>query len=75
AASMRNYMKWETIDSQQYLNIDVSLNIALEIYTPPFTLMPVSAVEGPGNIMLRLLIDRLIPLLIRQLLQNYEEWI
>ncbi|GFP81585.1 hypothetical protein PHJA_000301800 [Phtheirospermum japonicum] len=48
-AFMRNNIKWESFGSEQFLNVDVKLNLVLEIYTRPFTLLPVSAVEGPGN--------------------------
>lgn len=49
-ASMRNYLTWDTRDSQLCLNIDVKLKLSLEIYSPPFTMLPISAVEGPGNL-------------------------
>ncbi|KAL3818391.1 hypothetical protein ACJIZ3_004296 [Penstemon smallii] len=48
-SSMRNHIKWETIDAEPFLDVDVKLNLILEIYTQPFTLLPISAVEGPGN--------------------------
>ncbi|KAI3468463.1 hypothetical protein Pfo_025126 [Paulownia fortunei] len=75
SASMRNHIKWETIDAEQFLDVDVKLNLILEIYTQPFTLLPISAVEGPGNIVMQALVDQLVPLLVQQLLQDYEEWI
>ncbi|KAL7159743.1 hypothetical protein ABFS83_01G048200 [Erythranthe nasuta] len=75
SASMKNHITWETIDTEQFLNVDVKLNLVLEIYTQPFALLPISAVEGPGNIMMQTLVDKLVPLLVQQLLQNYEEWI
>ncbi|CAI9106137.1 OLC1v1005218C9 [Oldenlandia corymbosa var. corymbosa] len=52
AASMRNHITWATIDSESFLDVDVKLNITLEIYTYPFTFLPESAVEGPGNLYL-----------------------
>ncbi|XP_073156598.1 uncharacterized protein [Henckelia pumila] len=45
------------------------------IYTQPFTMLPVSAVEGPGNLMMQALVDQLVPLLVQQLLQDYEDWV
>ncbi|CAA0814938.1 Protein of unknown function (DUF1997 [Striga hermonthica] len=75
SAFMRNHIKWESVGAEQYLDVDVKLNLILEIYTRPFTLMPISAVEGPGNKMMQTLVDQLVPLLIKQLLQDYEEWI
>ncbi|PPD76430.1 hypothetical protein GOBAR_DD26647 [Gossypium barbadense] len=45
------------------------------IYTRPFILLPTSAVEGPGNIMIQALLDRLVPLLLQQLVQDYSNWV
>lgn len=75
AASMVNHITWETVGSQPFLNVDVKLNISLEIYTMPFTMLPTSAVESPGNIMMQALVDRLVPLLLQQLLQDYDNWV
>ncbi|XP_044463779.1 uncharacterized protein LOC123194574 isoform X2 [Mangifera indica] len=49
--------------------------LSCKIYTQPFTLLPVSAVEGPGNLMMQALLDRLVPVLLQQLLQDYIEWL
>ncbi|KAH6831243.1 DUF1997 family protein [Perilla frutescens var. hirtella] len=75
SASMRNNIKWEAIDSEEFLDVDVRLNLVLEIYTQPFAVLPPSAVEGPGNIMMQALVDKLVPLLLQQLLQDYEKWV
>ncbi|XP_059663023.1 uncharacterized protein LOC132308807 [Cornus florida] len=75
SAFMRNHITWDTNDSEPFLDVDVKLNLALEIYTMPFKLMPVSAVERPGNLMMQALVDRLVPLLLQQLLQYYEKWV
>lgn len=75
SAFMRNHMTWDTNDSESILEVDVMLNLTLEIYTRPFTMMPVSAVERPGNLMLQALLDRLVPLLLQQLLQDYGKWV
>ncbi|KAL8521573.1 hypothetical protein ACS0TY_011918 [Phlomoides rotata] len=75
SASMRNHIKWETIDAEHVLDVDVELSLVLEINTLPFTLLPISAVEGPGNIVMQALVDQLVPLLVKQLLQDYEKWI
>ncbi|KAL2926629.1 DNA repair protein RAD16 [Bienertia sinuspersici] len=50
AATMKNFITWDDTDSESFLDVDVKLNITLEIYNRPFTLLPVSAVEGPGNL-------------------------
>ncbi|KAL1830543.1 hypothetical protein ACET3Z_000194 [Daucus carota] len=75
SASMTNTITWDTRDSDSYLNVDVRLNISLEIYTRPFSLLPVSAVETPGNLMMQALVDRLVPLLLQQLLRDYDKWV
>lgn len=75
SASMRNRITWDTNDSDQFLDVDVKINLTLEIYTRPFTMLPVSAVEGPGNLMMQALLDRLVPLLLQQILQDYEKWV
>ena len=75
SASMVNRITWETVGSQPFLNVDVKLNISLEIYTMPFTMLPTSAVESPGNLMMQALVDRLVPLLLQQLLQDYDNWV
>ncbi|KAK6782733.1 hypothetical protein RDI58_020529 [Solanum bulbocastanum] len=75
SASMVNRITWETVGSQPMLDVDVKLNISLEIYTLPFTMLPTSAVESPGNIMMQALVDRLVPLLLQQLFQDYDNWV
>ncbi|KAM7268832.1 hypothetical protein ACFE04_010998 [Oxalis oulophora] len=74
SAFMRNRMTWDTNDSESFLELDVKLNLTIEVYTRPFTLLPASAVERPGNLMMQALVDRLVPLLMQQLLQDYDTW-
>ncbi|KAG6774246.1 hypothetical protein POTOM_021598 [Populus tomentosa] len=50
SAFMVNYMTWNTNISEPFLEVDVKLNLMLEIYTQPFTLLPTSAVESAGNL-------------------------
>nr|XP_029122162.1 uncharacterized protein LOC105050903 isoform X7 [Elaeis guineensis] len=45
------------------------------VYTKPFSLLPLSAVEKPGNLLMQGLLDRLVPLLVEQLLNDYRTWI
>ncbi|KVH88874.1 Protein of unknown function DUF1997 [Cynara cardunculus var. scolymus] len=47
----------------------------LHIYTRPFSLLPTSAVEAPGTLMMQALVDRLVPLLLQQLIQDYGQWV
>lgn len=72
---MTNYITWCTKDSEPYLDVDVKLNLTLEIYTPPFSMLPTSTVEVPGTLMMQALVDRLVPLLLQQLIQDYEKWV
>ncbi|KAK4558701.1 hypothetical protein RGQ29_008120 [Quercus rubra] len=67
SASMLNHMTWKTNDFESFLEV--------EIYTRPFTMMPVSSVERPGNLMMQALVDRLFPLHLQQLLQDYDKWV
>ncbi|XP_030948790.1 uncharacterized protein LOC115972600 isoform X2 [Quercus lobata] len=67
SASMLNHMTWETNGFESFLEV--------EIYTRPFTMLPVSSVERPGNLMMQALVDRLFPLHIQQLLQDYDKWV
>ncbi|KAJ1379099.1 hypothetical protein SESBI_47200 [Sesbania bispinosa] len=50
SAFMINHMTWGDSDAESFLEVDVKLNLTLEIYTRPFTMMPISAVERPGNV-------------------------
>ncbi|XP_004498600.1 uncharacterized protein [Cicer arietinum] len=79
SAFMINHMTWGDGDgdgdAESFLEVDVKLNLTLEIYTPPFTMMPISAVERPGNIMMQALVDKLVPLLLQQMLKDYDEWV
>ncbi|KAJ9146279.1 hypothetical protein P3X46_028564 [Hevea brasiliensis] len=74
SAFMVNRVTWNTTDSEPFLEADMKLNLTLEIYTEPFTLLPTYAVEGPGNLMMQALVDRLVTLLLQQLLQEYDKW-
>ncbi|XP_071693358.1 uncharacterized protein [Rutidosis leptorrhynchoides] len=75
SAEMTNYITWCTNNSEPYLDVDVKLNLTLEIYTRPFNMLPTSAVEAPGTLMMQALVDRLVPLLLQQLIQDYERWL
>lgn len=75
SAFMINHMTWGGDDAESFLKVDVKLNLTLEIYTLPFTMLPTSAVEGPGNLMMQALVDKLVPLLLQQMMQDYDEWV
>lgn len=74
-AEMTNYITWCTKNSEAYLDVDVKLELTLEIYTRPFSMLPTSTVEAPGTLMMQALVDRLVPLLLQQLIQDYERWV
>ncbi|CAK7346952.1 unnamed protein product [Dovyalis caffra] len=74
SAFMMNYMTWNTSASEPFLEVDVKLNLMLEIYTQPFILLPTSAVESAGNLVMQAVLDRLVPLLLEQLLLDYNKW-
>ncbi|KAK8317957.1 hypothetical protein V6Z11_A13G141200 [Gossypium hirsutum] len=74
-AIMINHITWDTNMFEPFLEVDVKLNLRLEIYTRPFILLPTSAVEGPRNIKIQALLDRLIPLLLQQVVQDCSNWV
>lgn len=74
SASMRNYITWQENGGETLLDFDVNLELVLELYTKPFSLLPLSAVEKPGNLVMQGVLDRLVPLLVQQLLQDYNSW-
>nr|KAJ0217526.1 hypothetical protein LSAT_V11C300110980 [Lactuca sativa] len=49
SAEMTNYITWCTKNSEPYLDVDVTLDLTLEIYTQPFTMLPTSAVENDAS--------------------------
>lgn len=75
SAFMRNHITWEVDGSEPCLDVDVNLRLSLEVYTKPFSLLPISAVEKPGTLIMQGLIDRLVPLLAEQLLKEYGIWV
>ncbi|CAH2077397.1 unnamed protein product [Thlaspi arvense] len=71
SAIMTNCMTWNIEGPEPFLEVDVRLKIS----TRPFTMLPVAAVEAPGNLVMQTLVDTLVPLLLQQLLKDYDEWI
>ncbi|KAJ7539370.1 hypothetical protein O6H91_11G089500 [Diphasiastrum complanatum] len=74
SASMRNHLTWNGSLDKKVMDVKVELNVSLEIYTLPFTLLPISAVEAPGNVIMQALLDRLVPLFLDQLFDDYKRW-
>ncbi|KAF7044737.1 hypothetical protein CFC21_053927 [Triticum aestivum] len=76
SAVMTNRITWgDNGDQEPCLDIDVYLEVTLEVYTKPFSLLPLSAVEKPGNLLMQGLLDRLVPMLGEQLLRDYHSWV
>ncbi|GBG60597.1 hypothetical protein CBR_g8618 [Chara braunii] len=75
SASLSNRLHWEPMGSRQLLlKNDVNLSVSLEVFTLPFTMLPISAVEVPGNTLLQALLERLVPLFLQQLKDDYTAW-
>ncbi|XP_042443568.1 uncharacterized protein LOC122028760 isoform X2 [Zingiber officinale] len=49
--------------------------LSCRVYTKPFSLLPLSAVEKPGNLVMQGLLDRLVPLLAEKLHSDYCAWV
>ncbi|CAN6444926.1 unnamed protein product [Victoria cruziana] len=47
---MRNHIRWNENCPEPFLDIDVEVAVLLEVYTMPFVMLPISAVETPGNL-------------------------
>ncbi|CAD6264723.1 unnamed protein product [Miscanthus lutarioriparius] len=75
SAFMSNHITWSDDAEEPCLDIDVSLEVTLEVYTKPFSMLPLSAVEKPGNLLMQGLLDRLVPMLGEQLLRDYHSWV
>lgn len=75
SANAKNYITWNTECEEQFLHVNVELNVTLEVYTLPFSLLPSSVVERPGNIIMQTLLDRLVPVFLEQLLEDYRNWV
>ncbi|KAL6646646.1 hypothetical protein ACP70R_015723 [Stipagrostis hirtigluma subsp. patula] len=72
---MRNFITWGNDGEGPCLDIDVNLEVTLEVYSKPFSLLPLSAVEKPGNLLIQGLLDRLVPMLGEKLLNDYDSWV
>jgi len=46
----------------------------LQIYTFPFTRLPLSAVEAPGNKLMQALLRYLLPAFLDSLIADFSEW-
>ncbi|BBN07246.1 hypothetical protein MPTK1_4g02240 [Marchantia polymorpha subsp. ruderalis] len=74
SASLKNHLVWSTKQNQEVLDVKLELNVFLEVYTLPFTLLPVSAVESPGTLIMQSLVDRLLPLFVDNMFKDYQTW-
>ncbi|XP_077222477.1 DUF1997 family protein, putative (DUF1997) isoform X2 [Tasmannia lanceolata] len=75
SALMRNHITWDVTGHEPCLAVDVKLYVTLEVFTRPFTLLPISAIETPGNLAIQGLVDRLVQLFVQQLYEDYEKWV
>lgn len=76
SASLKNHLTWhDTPEGDQVLNLETELCVSLEVYTIPFTMLPLSAVEVPGNAIMQAMLDRLIPLFLDYLFVDYKRWV
>ncbi|CAI5535564.1 unnamed protein product, partial [Closterium sp. Naga37s-1] len=49
---LKNVMTWQPCQQEEghvVLSMSSEIRVSLEVYTLPFTLLPLSAVEKPGN--------------------------
>ncbi|KAJ4822122.1 hypothetical protein Tsubulata_036873 [Turnera subulata] len=88
-AFMINYMTWNTNDSDPFLEVDVKLNLTLEGRKHDLTYknlaMGTSVHWGPSKaissrkhgkrMMMQALVDRLVPVLVEQLMGDYTKWV
>ncbi|KAG9450148.1 hypothetical protein H6P81_010113 [Aristolochia fimbriata] len=74
-AFMTNCISWDASSSELSLDVDVKLNVTLEVHTLPFTLLPISAIETPGNLAVQRLVDSMIQLLVQHLCEDYDRWV
>ncbi|CAL5013492.1 unnamed protein product [Urochloa decumbens] len=49
-AFMSNRITWSDNSEEPCIDIDVNLEVTLEVYTKPFSMLPLSAVEKPGSL-------------------------
>ncbi|XP_024401917.1 uncharacterized protein [Physcomitrium patens] len=76
SASLKNHLTWhDTPEGDQVLNLETELSVSLEVYTVPFTMLPLSAVEVPGNAIMQTMLDQLIPLFLDSLFSDYKRWV
>lgn len=76
SASLKNHLTWhDTAEGDQMLHLETELSVLLEVYTVPFTMLPLSAVEVPGNAIMQAMLDRLIPLFLDYLFVDYKRWV
>ncbi|RWR91570.1 putative methyltransferase-like protein 15 isoform X1 [Cinnamomum micranthum f. kanehirae] len=72
---MRNYITWDANSSEPTMDVDVKLIVTLEVSSLPFRLVPLSAIETPGNVIMKGLIDVYVPLLLQQMHEDYYKWV
>jgi len=73
----RYRINWGIDDSaggKAFLQTGGELEIQLQIYTFPFTKLPLSAVQAPGNKLMQALLRYLLPAFLDSLLEDFTTW-
>jgi len=66
---------WETDPKGVgYIQTSGDLEMQLQIYTFPFTRLPLSAVEAPGNRLMKALLGYLLPAFMNSLVEDFHAW-
>jgi len=60
--------------STPFIQTGGDLQMQLQIYTFPFTKLPLSAVQGPGNKLMQALLRYLLPAFLDSFLEDFADW-
>ncbi|CAI7757423.1 unnamed protein product, partial [Closterium sp. NIES-54] len=74
---LKNVMTWQPcqqVEGHVVLSMSSEIRVSLEVYTLPFTLLPLSAVEKPGNKMLSALLSQLCPAFLNDVAADLAQW-
>lgn len=75
SANLKNHLQWKYGENGELiLCTNLNINVSIEVHTLPFTMLPLSAVETPGNAVLQAMVDRMVPVFMQRLLEDYHNW-
>ncbi|KAG0569926.1 hypothetical protein M758_6G121000 [Ceratodon purpureus] len=75
SANLKNHLQWKYGEGGELLLCtNLNINVSIEVHTLPFTMLPLSAVETPGNAVLQAMVDRMVPAFMQRLLEDYYNW-